>query len=210
MVWIESCTWRKLTHLLSVYIIYFSDILYDFSVSIRPSSVCNTYGAFLTFKGARKLNDVMKEQANDQLAIEDWDYEEDLEAIMPTGHRVSLRIDGDFKRSMNTHHSDPGPPVEMFSVAPPFQPVNRTATGGFQCRTTKEFSAGGLATKIGQLQLHDEMDYQPDMGLKIDTRSVSIVLGRYGPFRKQDRKTEALYSVKCFIFSNLPAEYSCE
>jgi hypothetical protein len=35
-----------------------------------------------------------------------------------------------------------------------------------------------------------------------------LALGRYGPFRKQDRKTKAEFDVKSFIFSNEPSGWS--
>lgn len=37
---------------------------------------------------------------------------------------------------------------------------------------------------------------------------LSTALGRYGPFRKQDRKTKAEFDVKSFIFTHEPSGWS--
>ena len=50
-----------------------------------------------------------------------------------------------------------------------------------------------------------ESDYVPEPELTVfDSPKNSILLGRYGPFRRMDRKPETLYLLKNFIFQNEP------
>lgn len=177
--------------------------------------MCDSYGAFLTFKAARKLNVAKAAKALSVLTKIEEEHEEELVATVPngSGYTVSVRCDAECLRSKHVILCDPGPPKEMFSAAPPFDSLNRTSDGGFQCRTTKEFKrVGGPAKRIGMVGLHDESDFQPDIDEIIDPvkDNFSIVLGRYGPFLKQDRKTQYLYNVKNMVFSCAPADYACE
>lgn len=55
---------------------------------------------------------------------------------------------------------------------------------------------------------YSESDYQMDMSQKFSTENGCIFLGRYGPLRKSDRKTDAEYSVVNWLFDNGPAEYA--
>ena len=42
----------------------------------------------------------------------------------------------------------------------------------------------------------------------VDLSFLLVALGRYGPFRKQDRKTKAEFDVKSFIFDHEPGVWS--
>jgi len=64
---------------------------------------------------------------------------------------------------------------------------------------------------IGFLGLHSESDYEPDekeMFCSYYEGCGLVDIGRYGPFLKEDRKTELNFNIKNFIFANEPAGWN--
>jgi len=146
--------------------------------------------------------------ADDEKDLEDFNKE--LQATLPTGFGVTVRLAGEICDFDFSDHSAAGPPMDMFSPSMPGLPVNRTERGGFQCRRSHTFKTGESAVVIGQGDLNDEADFLPDDSITVFTDVNSIFLGRYGPFLKDDRKTDELYSTKNFIYSDGPAVYACK
>jgi hypothetical protein len=161
-----------------------SVFLYDLCIVVKPSTIPNGgYGAFLTFEGARRLTKAALERQ--EIFMEQYEHrvfeekEEELEAWSSTGHGVAVEL-----VSGGIRHGSSGF-VSKFDGTPPPK-----VEGG-----------------IGLLGLFTEKDYRPAPKVKFETTDLFVDLGLYGPFRKKDRLTEEIYTIKNHIFSNGPSGY---
>mmetsp|Transcript_11814 Transcript_11814/g.32744 ORF Transcript_11814/g.32744 Transcript_11814/m.32744 type:complete len:1756 (+) Transcript_11814:258-5525(+) len=82
---------------------------------------------------------------------------------------------------------------------------------GEQIHDNHEFDALRARVKkhcrpIGKLGILLESDYVP-VDAPFDAHNASIHIGRYGPVKKEDRKTESFFMCKSFIFQYEPSVY---
>jgi hypothetical protein len=169
--------------------IYIDDILYDFEITVKQSNIPGAgNGAFLTFKRARKLKDALVRalttKMHKEIDVEDETLtKQPLRAQSWDGFGCSVKLSGD--NLHGNHNSDYWPKDGSgHDLDQPKPPTTRDGNPLF-----------------GFLRMHTEADYKPAPKLtfsnvKFKGSENTIMLGRYGPFRKQDRKTERLVALK--------------
>jgi len=106
-----------------------------------------------------------------------------LTARTPDGDLVTVR-----RHVEHLESSYDGPPEDMFHLNSRDMPVNRSEDGWFQCRNSKKFR--NHCAGIGSFGGFDESDFELDPEIRFSSAKYCLNLGRYGPFRRQDRKTE--------------------
>jgi len=166
----------------------FLDILFDFECTVDESKIPGArFGAFLTFLGARKLDKKLQEKREAfraQVEYRELPTMKSLTARLPGGFHASVSLTGDDLHGNNNS--------EYFCI--------QNASSDCGNKENHDHPTSGHA--IDQFKLFTESDYKQDSSIKFYPASNLLHLGRYGPFRKRDRKTEPLYQV-CHLSSDL-------
>ena len=202
------------------------DILYDFKVTIRQSQIENSgYGAFLTYLGARLLNEERRGRT--------WDVLDNcsgrppdaslkpLEAtfrrtnpIFPDSHRATVKLKGEHLDEYGGEEYWADTQNDLFAVMSGSKNKikikltdnnNELHDNGQDLLASRDLQPG--ETPIGFRHLHRESHYDK-VSIPFCSYFVScglIDLGRYGPFRRSDRKTELEFGIKDFIFEHEPS-----
>jgi hypothetical protein len=184
--------------------------LYYFKTFAQESRIPNAgYGAFLSFVGARRLTKESMER-NDGL-LEDADYKcnlenEPLDATMDEGRSgVSVRLEGAGLDRYGRQYVSTTKLVALIQ--------SNTLTEGSVLRTgqqrvriyvegmpsildRKAYYVSDPNRRIGHLGIHMESDYKWIKNPIFPAFFDLIDLGRYGPFRTIDRKTDEMFSLK--------------
>lgn len=199
-----------------------TDILYDFKVSIRQSQIPNSgYGAFLTYLGARLLNEERRGRTWDVLDNSSQAVPKQLEAtfrrvkpIFPDSHLVTVTIKGENVDEYGEGECWADTEDDLFAVMKGSKnevKIKLTDNKGELHDNGQDLLASRNLkpgeTPIGFRNFHKEAQYErvpipfcshyPGCGF--------VDLGRYGPFRLSDRKTELEFGIKDFIFEHEPS-----
>ena len=197
-----------------LYLQFTADTLYDFRIDIRKSTIPNSgNGAFLTFLGARvlkaRIRDNLKRLKKNRIVVS-----------VPTTNHLEANIDDVTNavvtiRGENIHGNGNSPyfPITRF-------PLKAKLPGGEK-----------IQVRLGPTLIHEDIDQlqqnreiptpenaigylgvlsESDFESKDSTRFCShngcglIDLGRYGPFSKEDRKTELEFNFKEFAYDVEP------
>jgi len=193
-------------------------MLYDFQIDIRESTIPNAgNGAFLTYLGARKLKKqaaIRSERLLKQHVIEGMAETEPMTAILPGGLGIGVTVTGQnlYRNDNNRYWS------KIRSKFLSEHSQNDTVSSAFdensvQCGIHQEVlklrSEVEDGKRIGFLGIHSESDYVEANDVLFWSGPESMFeVGRYGPIRPEDRKTELNFSMKNFIYDFEPAEWS--
>jgi hypothetical protein len=166
--------------------------MYEFRVEAKPSLIQNAgNGAFLTFLGAREA----------PFPIEESDTAFEVETIQPLvsrdseGHHMNLKVVGEHLQGTNKRMQYP-PPT---SLPPIHGPPEEWAIGASKYPWT-----------LKPEEEHFLSNYVENSEMVFSTNQIGcsvIELGRYGPFRRSDRKLQLHYDLKNFVFSNEVSEW---
>lgn len=168
------------------------DVIYEFRVEAKPSLIPNAgNGAFLTFLGAREA----------PCPIEDSDIEFEVETIKPLvsrdleGYHMNIKVMGEHLLDNDKRMQYPTP-----TTIPSIHgsPEERTiGTSKYPWPLNPE----GEHLKSRYVENPETLFSSNRIGCSV------IELGRYGPFRRSDRKFQLHYDLKNFIFSNEVSEW---
>lgn len=202
------------------------DILYDFKVTIRQSQIENSgYGAFLTYLGARLLNEERRGRTWDVLDNSSGRPPDaslkPLEAtfrrtepIFPGSHRATVKLKGENLDEYGGEEYWADTQNDLFAVMGGSKNKikikltdnnNELHDNGQDLLASRNLQPGEIP--IGFRHLHRESHYEK-VSIPFCSYFVGcglIDLGRYGPFRRSDRKTELEFGIKDFIFEHEPS-----
>lgn len=175
------------------------DVIYEFRVEAKPSLIPNAgNGAFLTYLGAREVKDPGDESdALRKVEIKQLLVSKDVE-----GYHMNIRVVGKGILETDDGTKDVQYPAPT-SLPPIHEAPERCEMGsGVNCnRYPWKLDAKGNA----MLSKYAE---NPDINFVTNQKGCSVIdLGRYGPFRRSDRKFQLHYDLKNFIFSNEVSEW---
>jgi hypothetical protein len=180
------------------------ETLFDFRVDIRQSTIPNAgHGAFLTFLGARVLKAEARQRAESAMEERDAyisDTRQPLTAESADGFGIDLKLTGD---NLHGNGNCIYWPKRMLSQV---NANNGKIVSDEREDNFKDPVPGG----IGFLGMHTLKDYNDDPKQTFCSQYEGfgcIDLGRYGPFRKEDRKQKVDFDLKSFIFGHVPSEW---
>lgn len=169
------------------------DIIYEFRVEARPSLIPNAgNGAFLTFLGAREA----------LCADDESDKASEVETIKPLvakdfeGYHLNVKVVGDHLQEPDKVMQYP-PPTSLPSVhgSPEKLPLNENSIYPWKLESDAEI-------------LLSRYEESPEITFATNHIGCSVIeIGRYGPFRRSDRKYQLHYDLKNFVFSNEVSEW---
>ena len=191
-----------------------TDTLYDFRIDIRKSTIPNSgNGAFLTFLGARVLKSRIRSH------VRRLKKNRVVVSVLTTNH-LEAHIDEVTKavvtiRGENIHGNGNSPyfPLTRFPLKanlPTGEKIHvRLGPKHIhedidQLKQNKEIPAPENA--IGYLGVLDDSDFESKSSARFCSHDGCglIDLGRYGPFTKEDRKTELEFNFKEFAYDVEP------
>ena len=177
----------------AVYDTLCTDIIYEFRVEARPSLIPNAgNGAFLTFLGAREASCVTKNS----------DVVSEVEVIQPLvskdfeGYHLNVKVVGDHLKENSKNIQYP-PPTSLPPVhgTPQKMPIGDTDKYPWKLQSDGK-------------KLLSRYEESSDITFATNHIGCSVIeIGRYGPFRRSDRKYQLHYDLKNFVFSNEVSEW---
>lgn len=190
------------------------DCLFDFEISIGVSSVPNAgNGAFITFLGMRELKSECKDRRTDKwekldIQVEgvggmpSQDFSRPINFSTPAGHGAALSL---LPASLHRNNGSMYWPRTMT----PLPASNKVKV--FLNGVNLHYDDGDEpvnttpSKRFGFLGMLNERDYVRSPAKEASfPKNSCIEIGRYGPFRKEDRKTEDQFDFKSFIFDYEP------
>jgi hypothetical protein len=202
--------------------------LYDLRMYVSPSNIPNAgNGTFLEFMGARQLKqpDYLRSmRLRQKLAPRERNTTKPLQASFSDG-QSDVTV---FLKGMNLHGNKNRlywpekawkarhPPISLTAVVPEFGTPVRVIVSEFLDEIWEDvlsdmygideydqywINGSGHLQPVGHFGIHQESDYiRAPKGTKFHCKDNCINIGRYGPFRIQDRKAEDQFVLKGFIF----------
>lgn len=201
------------------------DILYDFKVTIRQSQIPNSgYGAFLTYLGARLLNEERRGRTYDVLYNSSGRPPDaslkPLEAtfrrtkpIFPESHRATVILKGENLDEYGGEEYWADTQNDLFAVINGSKKIkikltdnnNELHDNGQDLLASRNLKPGEVPIGFRKLQREAHYEKVPIPFCSYYRGCGLIDLGRYGPFRRSDRKTELEFGIKDFIFEHEPS-----
>ena len=149
-------------------------------------------GAFLTFLGARVLNNEKKQERDQKLESRiprEIDTQQPLEALTPDGFGVSVYLTG-----VNLHGNRnlpfwPETAVPLQARLPGGKTLHVNLAGyHLHCDDSEDeeepLNLSICPKRVGALGIHTESDYAQDSRMEFSTELSLVDLGRYGPVLK--------------------------
>lgn len=228
----RECVWNLFSPPKTNHTIHFvllpplpSDILYDFKVTIRQSQIPNSgYGAFLTYLGARLLNEERRGRTYDVLYNSSGRPPDvslkPLEAtfrrtkpIFPESHRATVILKGENLDEYGGEEYWADTQNDLFAVINGSKKIkikltdnnNELHDNGQDLLASRNLKPGEVPIGFRKLQREAHYEKVPIPFCSYYRGCGLIDLGRYGPFRRSDRKTELEFGIKDFIFEHEPS-----
>eukprot|EP00977_Amphora_coffeiformis_P006346 scaffold1353_cov161-Amphora_coffeaeformis.AAC.18 len=204
----------------------YDSILYRIRLHVEDTKF--GYGAFLTYLGALRLERSEQARGDRMMAKREIHFPATtrlLDVIDVDGWEKTLRITGENLHGNNNNCYWPRHMVPVKAVSKTqdhihtffVKPTGRSCyvddedeeDANYVEAKLSEMKRKGLEP-IGHLGIYCIEDYSPDQNVSFELPGNVIDIGRYGPFRKQDRKPLSAFDMKCFLFQNQPNRYPIE
>ncbi|KAL7521142.1 hypothetical protein ACHAWX_005840 [Stephanocyclus meneghinianus] len=193
----------------------FTETLHYFQTEVLQSNIAGSgRGVFLTYLGAKVLNpkaNARSERLLSEHVFFDSHFSHQLSAVTQQGKRMTVTI------SPNSVHLNENNVLWSKQRSAAYDahikqnPKQHFDENGVACSIHDEVqelrSSVPHTERIGQLGINSLFDYVDDDTTSFWSRHL-IELGRYGPFRPEDRKSEIHFNMKNFIFDYEPHEWA--